>query len=212
MVLLHCNLDEIKTSIDFWTFFKDLGPTIVSFIAVLATFLVTKATLKSQSEQNIKVLNAQKDIESRQMIQRKLDEFYGPLIQQRMKSTKLYEKFSAKFRDKDEKFSTLIYLLKNYQFRDNDKVLLEQIIQLGEESERLIQAKSGLIDDPQLRLEILPRATTHFLLLKLAYKGYLKGNPGEFNDLTFPIELVSKLEQRKSQLEAELNNLSKKDS
>ena len=207
MVFLQCNINSIESSLDVWKFIQDLGPTIVSIIAILATLWVTNKTLKSQASQNLKTLNAQKDVEARQSIYKKLNEFYGPLIQQRIKSSKLYEKFSSKYRANDEKFSTLIYLLKNNQFEGNDKVLLEQIIQLGEDSERLIQEKSGLIDDPELRQEILPRATTHFLLIRLAYKGDLKYNSDDFKDLTYPKELVNRLEARKSQLETELENL-----
>lgn len=212
MVFLHCNINNVESTFNIWKFIQDLGPTVVSIIAVLVTLWVTNKTLKSQTAQNLKTLNAQKDIETRQSIQKKLNEFYGPLIQQRIKSSKLYDKFSAKYRAIDENFSTLIYLLSNYHFEGNDKILLEQIIQLGEDSERLIQEKSGLIDDPQLRLEILPRATTHFLLIRLAYKGDLKGNSDEFKDLTYPRELVSRLEERKTRLEEDLENLNKRES
>jgi hypothetical protein len=209
MVFLHCNINDIESTLNIWKFIQDLGPTIVSIIAVLATLYVTNKTLKSQAAQNLKALNAQMNIESRKSIQKKLNEFYGPLIQQRIKSSIIYEKFSAKYRANDENFSTLLYLLNNYHFEGNDKILLEQIIQLGEDSERLIQEKSGLIDDPQLRLEILPRATTHFLLIRLAYKVDLNGNSDDFKDLTYPSELVSKLEVRKAQLEVDLENLLK---
>jgi len=211
MVFLHCNINDIESTLNIWKFIQDLGPTIVSIIAVLATLYVTNKTLKSQAAQNLTTLNAQMNIESRKSIQKKLNEFYGPLIQQRIKSSIIYEKFSAKYRANDENFSTLLYLLNNYHFEGNDKILLEQIIQLGEDSERLIQEKSGLIDDPQLRLEILPRATTHFLLIRLAYKVDLNGNSDDFKDLTYPSELVSKLEVRKAQLEVDLENLNKRE-
>ena len=89
MVLLHCNSNEIQASFDILKFIQDLGPTIVSLLAILATFRVTRQTLESQSTQNIKAFNAQKDLEARQIIQKKLDEFYGPLIQQRMNFTDL---------------------------------------------------------------------------------------------------------------------------
>jgi hypothetical protein len=208
MVFLQCDFNVIQAPFELFKFIQDLGPTIVSIAAIVVTFWATKQTLKSQSDQNIQALNAQKDLEVRQIIQRKLDEFYGPLIQQRMKSAKLYEKFSKKYRDKDKSFSTLIYLLNNKVFEGNDKVLLEQIIKLGEESERLIQEKSGLIDDFDLRLEIT-RATTHFLLIKLAYNRELSGDIVEFEDLTYPKELVAKLEARRNKLEEELLILNK---
>jgi len=90
MVLLHCKINDVESSLNIWKFILDLGPTVVSIIAVLATLWVTNKTLKSQSAQNLKTLNAQKDIEARQLIIKKLNEFYGPLIQQRIKSSKLY--------------------------------------------------------------------------------------------------------------------------
>ncbi len=211
MVLIHCSFNGIEAPFNILKFIQDLGPSIVSLIAILATFCVTNKTLKSQSDQNLKILNAQKDLEARQIIQKKLDEFYGPLIQQRMKSLKLYEIFSKKYFEKDENFSTLLYLLENHVFEGNDKVFLEQIIKLGEESERLIQEKSGLIDDFELRSEIIPRATTHFLLIKLAFNKELTGSIAEFKDLTYPKEFVAKLETRKNQLEIELLNLNKRE-
>ena len=211
MVILQYNMIDIEASINFWKLVQDLGPTVVSIAAIIVTLIVTKQTLKTQTNQNLKTLNAQKEFEARQVIQRKLDEFYGPLIQQRIKSSKLYEKFSAKYKDKDKNFSTLLYLLNGFQFTGNDKVLLEQIIQLGEESERLIQEKAGLIDDTELRIDIIPRATTHFLLIKLAYNRKLIGESTEFNDLTFPRELLNKLEERKNNLEKELQKLNRKE-
>ena len=212
MVFLHCNISEVESTLNIWKFIQDLGPTVVSIIAILATLWVTNKTLKSQDAQNLRNLNAQKDIETRKLIQKKLNEFYGPLIQQRKKSSQLYAKFSAKYRVLDENFSTLSYLLNNNNFEGNDKIMLEQIIKLGEDSEHLIHEKSGLIDDSELRLEILPRATTHFLLIRLAFKGDLKGNSDEFKDLTYPKELVNKLEERRASLMEELKNLNKRES
>lgn len=207
MVFIRCNSEDLVASIDLWRFIQDLGPTIVSLLAVIVTFWVTRLTLIAQSEQNIKILNAQKDSEARLLIQKKLNEFYGPLIQQRLKSAKLYEKFIANHKNDNPDFSALVYLLENHGFTGNDKILLEQIIKLGEESEKLIQEKSGLIDDTDLRLNILPIATTHFLLMKLAYSGEIKGDVTNFKDLTYPSNLIEKLEERKAKLEKDLETL-----
>jgi hypothetical protein len=210
MVFLHCNSEVTDTTFDTIKFIQDLGPVIISVIALITSYILTKKTLVVQKEQTQKTLDAQKDIEARLLIAKKLDEFYGPLLQLRMKSNLLYKKFSEQYRVKDSKFATLTYLLQGKTFKGNDKNLLEEIINLGEESEKLIHSKAGLIDDTELRQTLIPRATTHFLILRLAYRGALTGDAENFKDLTFPKELDDKLEARKKQLEVELANLNQK--
>ena len=67
--------------------------------------------------------------------------------------------------------------------------------------------KAGLIDDSNLRLHVLPRATAHFFLLRLAYGGLLKNEAVKYKDLTFPSELDNLLEKRKKELEERLETL-----
>lgn len=212
MVLLHCSSEVVKNSFDVMKFIQDLGPTIISGIALIATFIVTKKTLDTQKEITGKTLDAQKDVEARLLIGKKLDEFYGPLLQLRKKSDLLYKKFSEKYHTADNNFSTLTYLLDGKTFSGNDKFLLEEIIRLGEECENLIHSKAGLIDDIDLRQNLIPRATTHFLILRLAYKGALIGDSVHFKDLTFPKDLDDKLEARKKQLEKDLEKLNQRTS
>jgi hypothetical protein len=210
MVLLHCNYEAAETSFDAMKFIQDLGPTIISGIALIASFILTRKTLDAQKDVTQKTLDAQKDVEARLLISKKLDEFYGPLLQLRKKSNLLYKKFSEKHRAADRNFATLTYLLDGKTFQGNDKFLLEEIIRLGAECENLIHSKAGLIDDTDLRQNLIPRATTHFLILRLAYKGALTGDAAHFKDLTFPKELDEKLEARKKLLETDLANLNQK--
>lgn len=210
MALSLCNSVSTDTAFNWIKFLQDLGPVIISAIALIVSFFLTKKTLNVQKEQTQKTLDAQKDVEARILISKKLDEFYGPLLQLRKKSNLLYTKFSEKHRSLNNEFATLTYLLSGKEFDGNDKVLVEEIIKLGEESERLIHSKAGLIDDSDLRQNVIPRATTHFLILRLAYKGILKGESERFVDLTFPHELDDKLEKRKKELETQLSNLNKK--
>jgi hypothetical protein len=210
MVLLLCNSEVVETSFNGIKFFQDMGPVIISALALVITYFLTKKTLDVQKEQTQKTLDAQKDIEARLLISKKLDEFYGPLLQLIKKSTLLYKKFSGKQREMDSNFATLTYLLQGKKFNGNDKILLEEILKLGEECEKLIHLKAGLIDDIGLRQDLIPRVTTHFLILRLAYRGGLTGDADHFKDLTFPRELETKLEERKKQLETELANLNRK--
>lgn len=212
MVSLHCDTEVATTSFNTVKFIQDLGPVIISAVALLVSYFLNKKALEVQKDQTKKTLDAQKDTEARLLISKKLDEFYGPLLQLRKKSNLLYRKFSEKYREADSSFATLTYLLEGKFFEGNDKILIEEIIRLGEESEKLIHAKAGLIDDTNLRQNLIPRATTHYLILRLAYSGTLKGESAHFKDLTFPRELDDKLEARKKQLETELENLNKKTS
>ena len=196
MVFICCKcFVEESTESGALKFLKDIGPVIISIIALGVTYFIT-----------IKTLNTQKKADERLMINKKLNDFYGPLLQLRKKSNKLYLKFHKNFKEKDENFSTLKYLLRGNKFTGNDLVLLEQIVDLGKQCEILIHQNAGLIDDSLLRLELIPRATTHFLLLRLAFEGKLKGDVENYEDLTFPRELDDKLEERKKQLETDLKN------
>ncbi len=202
MVLLCCshiqnfNIGNGESSTDWTTIISSVGAIIVGLLALFFSHL-----------QIIKTLKSKKEDEERAEIRKKLDELYGPLLQLRMKSNLLYQKFSENFRNGDPDFSTLIYLLNNHNFNGNDDVLLKEIIEIGKKTENLIHEKAGLIDDTNLRNYILPRATTHFLILRLAYQKALIGDINRFKNLTFPKELDNLLEKRKKELEDRLSAL-----
>ncbi|WP_159798932.1 hypothetical protein [Flavobacterium sp. MK4S-17] len=187
-----------KIPLDWLSYVKDLGPIIIGLLALWFSYI-----------QIMKTLKAKKEDEERAEIRKKLDELYGPLLQLRKKSNLLYEKFTEKYRVNDANFSTLIYLLNGHVFSGNDKILLDEIIKIGELTEKLIHDKAGLIDDTNLRTVTLPLATTHFLILRLAYDGALTGDISRFTNLTFPRNLDQLLEQRKFELEQRLTKLNR---
>lgn len=197
MVLLCCNISEPTVSeFDWVQFWSNLGVALIGIIAIIFSYLQYR-TGQRISKQKLK----------RREIQQKLDEFYGPFLQLRKKSDILYDRFQKKFREKDPNFSTLRYLMSGKEFKGNDKKLLNEIIKIGEECEKLIHSKAGLIDDNSLREEILPRLTTHFLLLRLAFEGTLVREEDRFNNLTFPKEVDQHIELRFKELEKELEKL-----
>lgn len=199
MELLCCNCLAKAAVTDWKVIISSLGAVFVGSLAIIISYFLSKKTL-----------NARKREEEIKGISQKLNEFYGPLLQLRMKSNKIYQIFSKKHRAKDEHFATLTYLLKGTKFTGDDDALLKEIISIGKQCEELIHNKAGLIDDSKLRTEILPRATTHFLLLRLAHAGTLSGTDLEmYKDLTFPRELDELLEKRKKELEDMLNKLNK---
>lgn len=180
-----------------------------TLIAPIISLIVAIGAMIFSYRQFKKGIYAERQKEERQEIYKKLNDFYGPLIQLRQKSNLLYQQFSKEYRVIDPNFATLTYLLNGGKFDGNDKVLLEEILELGKKCETLIHSKAGLIDDSDLRNNIIPRATTHYLILRLAYNSKLQGEAEKFKDLTFPRNMDELLEKRKKTLELRLEELNK---
>lgn len=197
MGLLCCKI-TLDSEFDWIQFIANAGIILVGLGSVLFSYLIFKKTLKAEQRK-----------EKRDDIRKKLDEFYGPFLQLRKKSDILYDRFQKKYRDEDPHFSTLRYLMSGRVFEGNDKKLLEEIIIIGKKCEELIHSKAGLIDDENLRKNVLPKLTTHFLILRLAFEGTLEKQSNRFDELTFPKEVVGLIEIRFNELERELEELSK---
>ncbi len=197
MVLLCYNNINPEMEFDYVQFIANLGIIVVGLAAIIFSYFQFK-----------KSLEAEKRREKREEIRKKLDEFYGPFLQLRKKSDILYDRFQSKFRANDKDFSTLRYLMNGHKFEGNDKKLLEEIIIIGKKCEELIHSKAGLIDDSNLRNNVLPRLTTHFLILRLAFEEKLENQALRFDDLTFPKEIDGLIEKRFVELGDELDKLS----
>lgn len=198
MVLLCCN----------YTFNYGSGTNPVLVVTSILSALAAIIALVVSYRNTINTLNAKKQEDDKKEIQKRLDEFYGPFYQLRMKSNLLYQKFRENY-NSDPDFSTLTYILDEKKFTKNEEELLKEIIKIGEECEKLIHAKAGLIDDFNLRTNVIPRASTHFLILRLAHAGSLKGDVQKFRSHVFPKELDQLLEKRRGELEIELKKISK---
>lgn len=199
MAFLCCNCCQpINTDFDWIQFWSNTGIAVIGVLAIIFAYL------QYRHGQSIA-----KRKEKRQDIHKKLNEFYGPFLQLRKKSDILYNRFQKKHRAKDPNFSTLRSLMRGEVFEGNDNVLLSEIITIGGKCEELIQLKAGLIDDSDLRENILPKLTTHFLILRMAYTGKFEEESDRFDDLTFPKEVDDLIEKRFKELEKELRELSK---
>lgn len=168
----------------------------------------TLSTNKEINEQNLK----SKLIEQRKdEIYKILNELYGPLSLLRKKSSLLYEKFKiGKKTNKDNRFSALLYLLENggpNHLSNNDKQLLNEIIQIGASCEKLLHDKAGLIEDEVLRNEVFPNLSKHYLIIRLAYQEKLKGQTDLYEDSMFPTEVDSLIDRKIQSLHRELQNL-----
>lgn len=107
---------------------------------------------------------------------------------------------------KEEGFRTLTALLEGIKFVGNDKILLEQIINIDKQIEALIVDKSGYVENKELR-DILYKAATHFNVINLAYQELLQGQEQRFSDYVFPINLDEKIDKEVKKLQDELKKL-----
>src|SRR5690242_262819 len=133
------------------SFMKDLGPIVVGLGAILATAVFNRAAL-TQRIQESTATERQRELESnrsvrlkqneelRREIHEQLSSFYGPMQQLLGISGALYERFSA---GRPAGYRTLVALLSGETFEGNDRVLLDAIIEIGEEMRGLIMKESG---------------------------------------------------------------------
>lgn len=173
-----------------------LGPSLVAIIAIWVTY-----------QQWLKGFRHSKSKDERDEIYKRLNEFYGPIMQLRKKSFYIYKIYKEKYVAIDPDFSTLTYLLSGKTFSGNDDILLKEVIKIGHQCEKLIQKKAGLIDDSKLSSDLLPRAITHYKILNLAYSGHLQGEVEKYKQHTFPTELDEHLERRIAELQGRLATL-----
>ena len=168
-----------------------LGSLLIALISVIVNFLIVRGQQRS------------KNLEARRAeIYKKLNSFYGPMMQLRHKSKQLHDRFKN-----GENFRTLPRLLEEYKFKANDKVLIDEIIDIGEKCENLIQEASGLIDEKMLRTVHLPKASKHFFIIRMAHQGKLKQESERFSEDVFPTEIDHILEIRFEELQNELDEI-----
>ena len=111
----NCGIEQASTN---W-------PAIISSFGAIAIGIIALFVSGYQSNKN---LTAKKEEEERSEIHKKLNEFYGPLLQLRMKSNLIYQKFRERFVKEDSKFTTLTYLLDGKIIDGNESILLKEII------------------------------------------------------------------------------------
>ena len=216
---------EVSAPINWINFSASIGSVLVSILLIFFNYKSTKKTINATilnssnaiaaSTKNIEItLNSKRIEERKNEIYKALNELYGPFSQLRQKSNLLYEKFKINkaANSPTGKFSTLLYLLEKggpQELDPNDQVLLAEIIKIGRLCERLIQSKAGLIDDENLRTIWFPAAAKHYLIIRLAYNGSLKGALELYQDSTFPDGISDLIEKRITALKNELEDLNK---
>lgn len=132
-------------------------------------------------------------------INKKLVEFYLPLRYFMLQSKMLYDTFAIEEKEELKKegkrFNTLRYLCDGGTFNESDQVILDEIIKLGEEQNKLIESSNWASDELNLS-ELLSKYSAHLKILKAAKTGKLTGKINIYKSYTFPIELPGALESK----------------
>ena len=186
----------------------DAGPTIVGVLALVFAYFMNKNLIK----ENEKLKNKELENEYKQKIQyfdrnevyKRLNDFYSPLQLLRRTSAELHKIFKN-----GENFRTLPKLIGGEKFKDNDRVILEEIIRIGEESKQIVISNSGLIDNQELRDIHLPKLLTHYILIKKAFNGELSDQIDRFQGYEFPNEIDKILDDKVNELYGQLYQLNR---
>lgn len=191
---LEEKVDELKKSSGSSTpIWIALAALLVSGLSVIVAYVNGRRTLTQKANE-----------EQAKVLQDRLDRFYGPLRQLLKQSELLYRVLKSR-QPSPENFRALTYLLEGKEFAGNDKALMEEIIRIGGETEKLIKESSGLVSADLL--EILGRATSHYRIMKLAFDKVIQGDPQQFASYVFPREIGGKLDEAIGSMTASLQKL-----
>lgn len=171
-----------------------LAPTAVAIVALLLAFIYNQKTLKDK-----------KNDDERKEIYKKLNLFYGPLRHYRGTSYQLYQTFE---KVRGGNFRMLIALLNGEMFQGNDRYIIEEILKISEDIEKLVSSNSGLIDNQELR-DLLAKVVAHSRLIKGAYKGEIQGETDRFREFVFPRQIDRKIDEEINKLKNRLIELNR---
>jgi hypothetical protein len=178
----------------------------IQFISTIGSLLIGLSGIGATIWINLKVLRQKNRDDERKEIYKKLNDFYSPFIQLRNKSQELYNIF---IKNRVNDTLTLEMLLNNQKLSENDKVILDEIISLGQKCEDLILEKAGLVDDEAFRQDVLPAAATHYFVIRMAYQKLLQGESERFIKYKFPNELDEWLDGKTQELKDRLEVLNR---
>jgi len=202
------SLDKKVDSLKSGSAVRDWAPiatAAVSLLTLIASIVIAVKSLNRNAELTRRTLQQKTNDEEAKAIHQKLDEFYGPFSQLRGVSKLLYEIFRTRQPD-PQNFNTLLALLGGKQFEGIDKVLLNEIMRVGDASEKLIEEKVGLVDDPDLQ-SLIWKLGAHYRVIRLASQGALNLGGAEFHDYKFPKEIDDKIAAQMRKLRARLEEL-----
>ena len=178
----------------------------IQAISAIGGLTVGLAGVLSSVWTNQKLVKQKNKEDERKEVYKKLNDFYGPLVLLRNKSQILYGIYSSQ---KNDNRSTLELLLEGKKLDSNEKVLLSEIVELGKTCENMMIKNAGLVDNETLRQDVLPKAISHFYILREVFNQNIKKDKIKFEEYCFPIELDDLLEREIVLLKKRLEQINK---
>lgn len=191
-----------------WTIFIAALPStitaIVSLIVAFRSLSLTKQ-MHDESQRQTREMhdNDQRRKENEKRIadaKQKLEAFYYPYLLIAKENTSLYEVFRKEHFAKDPGFRTLPALLEGKEFSQNDEAILNQIIENDKKLKDLINQKAQVIEDKNLREDLI-RSATHYAIIELAHAKKINGEVERFRPYVHPNEVYEKVMKKTRELE-----------
>jgi hypothetical protein len=148
--------------------------------------------------------------QERAELTRRLATFLGPLKQQLDLAFVLYGRLCQgdPGRRTRDGFRTLVALLTDESFSENDRAILDELVATTSKIRELIMTAEGHVEDQAL-LRALSVAAAHFRLLELAAAGKIKGEVARFESSTYPRELDGLVEAEIARVRSRLEESAK---
>ena len=179
-------------------------PALIAAIVSIVEVRNSHKTMKRMHDDDqLKLANEKRKADAKH----KLEAFYYPYLLIAKENTSLYDVFRAEHSAQDKNFRTLPALLSNKQFSDNDRAILEQIIENDHQLKKLINENANMIDDNGLR-EALTRSATHYTIIELAFRKKITGEVDRFRPYVHPNDVYEKVEKKARALEEVLRDAS----
>jgi len=186
---------------------------LASVATTLISLVVAYKTIKKYSKDHahqIELLEINKKNDAILRAKEKIENFYGPCNALLEESSIIYSHFALNEKNalkaQGSRFRTLRYLTKtnekngSLRFEKYDQKLLNQICEISSQVLKLIEEKSGYIDNPELH-SLLGKLTAHYRILKLATAGELDGLSEKLESIVFPIEINGAIDNEINKLQ-----------
>ena len=201
---------------------------IIGAIALIAGIILSSVISGVNRKKQAKKNSKEKEWK---FILKKLNDFFYPLRNYLEFSKSYYDMF---IKDKPSGFRTLPFLLDPNQvyegnvkvsLSNNDKVVLQQILKIGSDIEKLIVEKSAIVDDkefigpyipseeysnfdyPDKEISLLSLLKLHLSAIRLAFEGDLTGEKEYYSKFVFPRELNKRVTAKILQLKTKVDIL-----
>lgn len=185
---------EVKETTPWWSYLAPtIGPIVAGIIALFGVRLglkMTKQTAAATQAMNEAVLWQKANEAELTNLQTQLNTFYGPLLHLLRTDHLMAQELRARLQETDPQYRMLIRVFDS-GWREGlsrgDQKIVEQVCLKAVELEKFIAEKSGLVDE-QIQ-QYLARASVHFRVLHLAYKGELGDSSKNFSIYVYPQSL-----------------------